>query len=206
MAIKNKDGSVYKLKSPNPIMKSQDVWNNFTLHNMIFEQTTEEDKVKLKKNPKISMGTTVVVEEKKIQEKEVIKAPPPPPPKPKINEDTNNSQDYEVERPVSISNKLDGLPKTIFNCLPAIVSEKLDDLYGDKSIKVTYGTKFTFEAIILDETDMNLVFWTHLEKINKFTILYPKNKEKRWWQVESTKKAPEGNFIKCFPSYSHPNF
>jgi hypothetical protein len=39
---------------------------------MIFEQTTEEDKVKLKKNPKISMGTTVVVEEKKIQEKEVI--------------------------------------------------------------------------------------------------------------------------------------
>ena len=67
MAIKNKDGSVYKLKSPNPIMKSQDVWNNFTLHNMIFEQTTEEDKVKLKKNPKISMGTTVVVEENKIQ-------------------------------------------------------------------------------------------------------------------------------------------
>jgi hypothetical protein len=98
------------------------------------------------------------------------------------------------------------LPKTILNCLPATVSEKLDDLYGDKSVKVTYGAKFTFEAVILDESDMNLVFWTHLDKINKFTILYPKNKEKRWWQVESTKKAPEGNFIKCFPSYSHPNF
>lgn len=212
MTIKNKDGSVYKLKSPNPIMKSQDLWKDFTVHNMIFEQTVEEDKVKLKKSSKIKMGTTVVVQEEKIKEKDIIKPPVPPVdpiniPQPKeVKKEIVEEEQDDVERPSIINDKLQKYEKTIFNCLPAIVHEKIDDLYGEKSIKVSYSSKFTFESIILEETDMNLLFWTHLNKITKFTILYPRNKEKRWWQVEAISKAPEGYFVKCHPSTSHPNF
>ena len=36
MALKNKDGSLYTLQKPNPVMKQQSLWNNekFILHNM----------------------------------------------------------------------------------------------------------------------------------------------------------------------------
>ena len=40
MAIKNKDGSDYKLNGPNPHMKNQLLWDHFELHNMNFEEVT----------------------------------------------------------------------------------------------------------------------------------------------------------------------
>ena len=42
MVIKNKDGSVYKLQGPNPLMEDQAFWNaleNFTLHNTEWKKT-----------------------------------------------------------------------------------------------------------------------------------------------------------------------
>ena len=38
MAIKNKDGTDYRLKGPNPHMKNQLLWDHFELHNMNFEE------------------------------------------------------------------------------------------------------------------------------------------------------------------------
>ena len=34
MAIKNSDGSIFKLNGPIPVMKEQKTWNGYVLHNM----------------------------------------------------------------------------------------------------------------------------------------------------------------------------
>ena len=41
MVIKNKDGSEYKLRGPNPIMKNQNLWDNFQIHNMNFDEVID---------------------------------------------------------------------------------------------------------------------------------------------------------------------
>ena len=45
MALKNKDGSLYTLQKPNPVMKQQSLWNNekFILHNMKCKPEIKED-------------------------------------------------------------------------------------------------------------------------------------------------------------------
>ena len=90
--------------------------------------------------------------------------------------------------------------------MPAKVKTVIDDLYMDRSFKVSYGQKFTFEVIIVDETDLSIVFWTHLENVERFSIIYPQNNEKRWWKVDSVKSAPEGFFLRCLPSDDQPAF
>ena len=44
--LKNKDGTPYKLSGPNPMMKNQEVWGNFIVHNMEWEEEKSE-KMKL---------------------------------------------------------------------------------------------------------------------------------------------------------------
>ena len=220
MTIKNKDGSVYKLRSPNPIMKVQDVWSGFEVHNMSFQEQTEscengEPKKKLTK--KINLGQITQEEEKPaekiaintVPEPEKIELPkfdeepkPPPPPQTAFIEE----KDDGIIRPTQINEKLKNYKKTILHCLPATVKSLYDDLYNDRSYKITYGKKFTFEVILIEESDMLLVFWTHLQNLEKFSILYPQNFEKRWWKIDAIKLAPEGFFVRCLPSDDHPSF
>lgn len=219
MVIKNKDGTVYKLKHPNPIMIEQDIWSNFEIHNMSFNEETvinpNKDAIKVKK--KISIGKEVVDTKENQEKREVVSVntvvieekpaiqPPLPITQPEVVA-PQEINDPTIERPPTINEKLLSYKRTIVNCLQADVKEHIDDLYGERSVKVNYKSKFTFEAIFIDEDDLNLVFWTHLEKVTKHSIIYPRNKEKRWWKVTSVKKAPEGYFINCMPSQYHPNF
>lgn len=221
MSIKNKDGSVYKLRSPNPIMKVQDIWSGFELHNMDFqeEKETTEQKNQKPASKKLNLGQVTKSEEKPpekitvntIAEPEPKKIeipdfddnskPPPPPSSPFVN-----GKDDGVIRPTQINEKLKNYKKTILHCLPATVKQLYDDLYNDRSYKVSYGKRFTFEVILIEESDMILVFWTHLQNLEKFSILYPQNFEKRWWKIDAIKQAPEGYFIRCLPSEDHPAF
>ena len=43
MAIRNKDGTPYKLRSPNALMKNQQTWGDFTVHNMNWNPTIHSD-------------------------------------------------------------------------------------------------------------------------------------------------------------------
>jgi hypothetical protein len=224
MVIKNKDGTVYKVKGPNPIMLEQDLWNDFELHNMEFpDDVVNQNIAKKPTRNKINLGQTVVAKQDEIRSEVSVKTPafveekPPQkkqefsfqeaqitqeikPPQPKIDEEEI------VEKPKYVNSKLLNYPKTVLCCLPTDVQEKKDLLYGEVTTKITYGKKFTFEAILIEETDMHLLFWTHLEKIKRFAIFYPKNQEKRWWQADAIKSAPEGFVVKCIPSMQHPNF
>jgi len=213
VVIKNKNGTEYKLRSPNPIMIQQDLWENFEIHNMDFKSEIYEasnSQQQKRKSPKISLGQTHTAEDE--QTPEIIKTVVAPKkeieiktttPEPKI-EKTNEEEN--VIRPTKINAKLQNYPKTILHCLPSITKVFVDELYQDKTIKISYGEKFTLEAILIEESDMNLVFWTHLENISKQSIVYPKNRDKRWWRVQEVKKAPEGYFLNCMPSETHPSF
>jgi hypothetical protein len=215
MVIKNKDGTIYTLRGPNPVMINQDLWQDFEIHNMNFtEEHSEDTFTNRKQSKKVNLGSTVTVQDSSPKEK--IKIPKieeyVKPPEIKVELTTpipilpKEEHDPEVERPVRISEKLRNYKKTILCCLPADVKEYYDKLYGEKSVKYTYGQKFTFESVVVTETDMEFVFWTHLNKIQKYSIFYPKNEKKRWWQAVAIKEAPEGVFIKCAPSMNHPSF
>lgn len=219
MVIVNKDGSVYKIRGPNPIMKSQDVWEGFEIHNMNFEEHIVDGKVMpQRKSNKINLGQTTITTEEKpaetikidaprhvepAEEYKVEVVPPPPPDKPFIKP---QGDEEVVIRPTHVNQKLASYRKTVLHCLPAIVKTVVDNLYMDRSFKVSYGKKFTFEAIIVEETDLEIVFWTHLENIERFSVIYPQNQEKRWWKVDNIKAAPEGFFLRCLPSSDHPAF
>lgn len=221
MTIKNKDGSVYKLRSPNPIMKVQDVWSGFEVHNMNFEEQTEslDSAPKFTQSKKIKLGQTTVFEEKPAEKIQVNTKPEPteeklaipifdenPKPPPPPNTPFIDAKDDGIIRPSQINEKLKSYKKTILHCLPATVKQYKDDLYNDRSYKISYGKRFTFEVILMEESDMYLVFWTHLQNLEKFSILYPQNFEKRWWKIDAVKEAPEGFFIRCLPSDDHPAF
>jgi hypothetical protein len=43
MAIKNQDGSTFRLKGPNPIVKTQDFWGEYVLHNFKHKDTVTQE-------------------------------------------------------------------------------------------------------------------------------------------------------------------
>jgi len=206
MAIKNKDGSTYKINGPNPLMREQDIWENFNIHNMQFSEDVIQNtnKQTSPKKSKITLGKTITEKEADSKKEVVsIQSKPTPVEQPKEEPKTEIN---DVEKPTSINEKLANYKKTVMHCMQANAQEKFDDLYNERTVKVSYVGKFNFEAIIIQEDDMQLVFWTHLDKITKHSIVYPMNREKRWWKVTGTKNAPEGFFINCMPSQYHPNF
>jgi hypothetical protein len=221
MVIKNKDGTTYQLRRPNPIMVQQDIWTDFEIHNMQFQEetVTNTNKETIKNKKKINLGQTVVDDNKNQENREIISVQSTPaitePPKTIIQEkpvakdpepEQKKIEDIEVERAPSVNASLSNYKKTIIHCLQSESKTHIDDLYGERSTKVKYIGKFTFEAILIDEDDFKLVFWTHLNKVTKYSVIYPQNKEKRWWKVNQVKQAPEGYFINCIPSEYHPNF
>lgn len=211
MAIKNKNGTEYKLRGPNPIMMQQDVWEDFQLHNMQFQEEIQENKAnKGKSNQKITLGQTITLSNDTKQNQVVKLSTPEPTPQPTTAyvspSPTPFLEQENVLRPIKINEKLANYPKDVLHCLPAKSKIITDTLYEEKTIKISYEQNFLFEAIIMEETDFELNFWTHLQNVTKYSIIYPKNKNKRWWKVEIIKNAPEGFFVNCRPSDIHPSF
>ena len=224
MVIKNKDGSVYKVRGPNPIMMSQEVWDNFEVHNMDFSPDIVNNKQNPQKpNKKLDFGTTTTVTAE--QQKPEMPTPPPPPKEAKIKEEvkiqefeipdftkpepTQSPQpetDEEVLRPQTVNEKLRNYKKDIMYCMLAETKEVVDPLYSDKTVKIKYTRNFVFENFIIKEDDMELIFWSHLDFLTKNSILYPKNDTRRWWKINSVRSAPEGCFIVCGPTDIQTSF
>jgi len=224
MVIKNKDGSVYKVRGPNPIMMSQETWEDFTVHNMDFSSDVVNQKINPQKSSKkLDFGTTtkVVAQEPKAE----LPTPPPPPkevaipkkveidefeipdfskpePSPAPEPETNE----EVLRPQTVNEKLRNYKKDIMYCMLADTKEVVDPLYAEKTVKVKYTRNFLFENFIIKEDDMELIFWSHLDFLTKNSILYPKNDSRRWWKINSIRNAPEGRFVVCVPTDIQPSF
>lgn len=221
MVIKNKDGTVYKVRSPNPIMMTQEVWDKFTVHNMNFDADTVNNKEAVKPvSKKIDFGVSTTI--KKEEKVELPKIPPPEPPKVVQNNKIQEfiipdfkkpepspepkKEDPDVLRPSSINEKLKNYRKDVMHCMLAETKEIIDPLYDDKTVKVNFTRTFVFENIIIQESDMELIFWSHLDFLTKNSIVYPKNDGRRWWKISSIRSAPEGSFFSCVPTSTQPSF
>jgi hypothetical protein len=197
MPIRNKDGTEYRLKSPNPLVKQQERWgDNIVLHNLKWESVMLPDESDL-----IPLVSDLKPKQEKIEETLPVQKEIKPeiiPPK----------QEVKPEEKSSINTK----NIILMHCLPAAEKVIKDELYGDIKTKIQYGDKFIIEGLVVEQNDLTFKFWTIID-LGKKSILYPykwKNGPSvgdfRWWQVTSTEIKANGFLINCIISTYQPHF
>lgn len=204
MTIKNKDGSIFTLSKPNPVMRQQDLWDDgsqFILHNFKYDE--------------VILHNFDAKEEEKPKEEPKPQPEPMPTPKPvkkfqALDEITPEEINVPVrETPVPQQDKVRKKRQptkniNILYCLPAITVSNHDPLYNESHVSVNYGQQFTFESVITGSTDLMLQLWTNKE-IVRHSILYQPT-SRRWWKVESVVQRTDGFTVDCTPSPLQPSF
>lgn len=222
MAILDRDGKTYKLRGPNPLMSNQSLdWDQSKVRYYNFSWTEESIKdpnskdAKFKKeNPKIDIGEELdlklnsewvppfdFVDElnstKPIEEEsETVTA---------IMEDP-----VEEEEPqeINTSSKVAQIFRERgmeFYCAPVHQVTMSDDLYGTEYKMNRYGEKFIFDAVVIDENDLEIVYWC-VKKMTVGSVIMPKKRESRWWRVEEVEPKSGGFITKALPSDVNPDF
>lgn len=191
MTLLDKNGKPYRaFNEPNPILKEQEslekdelVFHNFKWNSKI------EKKIKNSNPPK-------EVEQKKI---------------PQESEEVNDFLTLLKQEAVALKNSLPPKKETstdneltiLVHCHPAIIREKKDDLYGETKKTIQYGKKFIFEALFVDNTDLEICLFTLDSQLTPGSVIYPskyKNKSDklenyRWWRISNTKSFKNGFLI-----------
>jgi hypothetical protein len=181
MAIKNRDGTLFKLTQPNPLMKDQSLWKKkFILHNCEWKPENLED----------TQGHTALPLWAAPTIKETITKPEEPASIPVLEEVPAAPDDGRIR----------------VWCLPAQVKEHVDKLYGGKFQRVKYGKKFMFEAIVMEEDDLYMVFWTNTRAVTEGSVVFPQNQDKRWWRVNEVVSKDGGYAIMAVACDFTPEF
>lgn len=216
MAIKDKDGSVYRLRGPNPLLKDQKEWDlaRIRLINLGWKETIVEDKrspIQEAKMHSIDIGEELGLKEnpkgKVVPAKEFIsEIAQPVKQSPKIEEPV-------LDEPVQIN--VDPRMARIlkergveYYCAPCIgYKTHTDNLYGDSYKTSVYGEQYMFDAIVIDQSDFQLQFWC-VKAINKDSIAFKKDKEggERWWRVLDVEPKTGGYLVRLNVSDSNPDF
>lgn len=178
MYLKNKDGTPYKLPSPNPIMVIQNYWKDFRLHNLPGKITIFDKEINLVNSLSPKTEPEITKEEIKTEPKIVT-------PVKKQEEDKNMISVW---------------------CSPVVMKEQKDELYGTSFLKSFYGEKFIFSAIMKSQNDFSLILLTDEEKVTENSILYPKTSDKRWWKVEKIIEQESHKELYCSISDFTPKF
>lgn len=229
MPIKNRDGTVYKLRGPNPMMENQKTWNEFQIHNMKFRgETAPSDGtvepissdfnlrddftqalVESKPEPKPEVKVTEQQPVEPVKEVPRIEAP-----KPKVAEEPKVVASPKAE-PVQPSGGLKlpaGVKPTFCYCLPAVMRDRRDGVYGTKYQTIQYKEPFSFEMVIVEEDDLFIQVWSNKE-VGTGSILYPRKVDKdgradsaRWWRVQERESRSGGWLLTAYPSDFHPSF
>lgn len=193
MVIKNSDGSVFKLNGPNPVMKNQKTWNGFILHNMDWNPYVYGEE-------KIQQSEKSSVDEYKDSFLDELEKNPPVKPK-----EPENKVVPPVVRETNPKPKIK-IPTILCSCLPAKEEKKTDFLYDEIYKSVSYDEPFVLEIVITEETDVSFECWTTVDRVDVGSILYPKNKMKRWWKVTGKEFKTGGYLLKCTISQYQPSF
>lgn len=210
MAIFTKDGKVYVVDGPNPLVEKQVSWepSKIVLHNFGWDEVRAHNK---------RAETEPISEPHNNQTSQVdyqIQAIEQPEEKP---ESADAKERKEFDLPYIKY-------KVLCHCLPAKVQEKRDDLYGESWMRISYGSKFVFPCVVISSTDLSFEFWTSdpRNQISEKSVIYPfsyevHNKDTdahdrvpyddyRWWKV-SSKEAKEGGWLfTSVPSEHQPDF
>lgn len=229
MPIKDRDGNVYKLRGPNPIIKDQNNWDgeSIKLINLGYKSEVVEDKrnpvkefaenvVTIKEKAKLFDGPTPDVKlipardfirEVTAKDPPAKKAEPKPEPKPEIVRPVK--QDEPVQ--INVDKQLAKLLKdrgAVFLAAPVLgYIEHVDDLYGTSYKTAQYGDQFPFDAIVIDQSDLQIQFWC-VRQLTKNTIVYRKVKEgaERWWKVDAVESKTGGWLVVANISDLNPDF
>jgi hypothetical protein len=232
MAIKNKDGSVYKLRGPNPLMKDQADWDKkkMNLINMGWEEEvvadarnpvkkfeTDYNVVKMDEElgliPNIEANATAVVPAKEfiegIQETQVEDPviTEPTPVIPQMPDPPEEKKQPVLNVDVRLARMLRERGVEYY-CAPAIGKKvHIDDLYGNTYETVQYGDKYVFDAVVIDQSDLQLQFWC-VRPITEKSIIYRKIEEggERWWRVREVEEKTGGYLAMANVSDSNPDF
>jgi hypothetical protein len=216
MAIRDRDGKVYKLRGPNPLMKDQSEWDRSKtkLINLSWGSEVVEDarnpirefeenlvsidkELGLKPNKEVA---TVISPKQFIEELQELPEPEPVPEPVKPEPPTIN-----VEPQVARLLKEKGV---VYYCAPVIgIRKQVDDLYGTVYERKEYGDKFLFDAIIVAESDLQIQFWC-VKPVTVNSVVYRKIKEggERWWRINELEPKSGGYLVRAIPSDSNPDF
>ncbi len=156
MVIYRKDGSVFTLKRPNPLVVEQNLWDGekIILHNL---DNNKEEVIK----KEVYVKPISVVE--KYVEPEIIKEP--------------IIQKEEIKSEI----KLPKLIKTPVHYLLAEINTYHDELYKETRNSITYKIKGSCEIAIINNEDLRMTFWTE-NKLTLNTIVYVP-RDTRWWKI-----------------------
>jgi hypothetical protein len=234
MAIKDKDGKVYKLRGPNPLMKDQRVWDKkqtkfFNLDGWqteVVEDATQEvpnvvdiaEEWSLKKNEEAN-ATTVNAQQflKEVEEAVAVEEPPVVEPQPEpepVVDDTPRVEPTQAPPPkptITVDGRLARMLEergVEFFCAPAIGKRlHVDELYESSYETTQFGDKFVFDAIVIDQSDLQLQFWC-VRPITIGSVIHRKAKERgeRWWRVADVEPKTGGYLVIANTSELNPDF
>lgn len=221
MAIFNKDGKVYILEGPNPLVKKQATWDpsKLVFHNFEWSETVSKGHYRTERTKRAAVvksespvAPAPIAEQKTVSSHE----------QDSHQENTNKSHDEETKSDFDLPHIKH---KVLSYCLPANVQRKTDKFYGESWMKVTYGKKIIFPSVMTEVTDFGIEFWTSdpNDQITEKSIVYPfvyevynsetgsydrvPYDEYRWWKISEKKKMEEGGWLfKAEPSDVQPDF
>ena len=213
MAIKDRDGNVYHLRGPNPLVKNRADWDqkNVILINLKkIKEEVIEDKKKDQKKP-IDIAEDLNLFEGPEPSKPVS-------PQNFIEEATQVETKIDVKKEkkeFSININVDEraaralLERGVeYYCAPVIGNKEIvDELYGTSYSVPKYGTKFLFDAIVIDQSDLQLQIWC-IKDLVKGSVIYRKNQQggERWWRITETEKKSGGSLCLASISDVNPDF
>ena len=187
MTIFNSDGTQYKLEGPNPLMKEQNYFDGFSLHNFDWKSEIKKE------------NTIVVPVKSDFNIKEIEKPLP-------VCEDVTQPEPSKIVEKIKSKELSINSNVTRIHCLPATVEKKVDDLYGETRLINGWGSPFLFEAIIVEQNDFMITFWTNIGIIEFGSIIYPVSRDKRWWKISNKKEEKEGYLYNALTSDINPDF
>ena len=220
MAIKDKDGKVYKLRGPNPLVKNQVEWDRHKLKliNLSWQNEVVEDA----KNPVKAFDETLVKIDEELDLKpnaeanvaviepqqfiEEIQAEPVPELEPEpIPEPQAKPEPKVIEANKKIARIFRERGAEFF-CAPVIGKRThLDDLYGHSYDTLQYGDKFVFDAVVLDQSDLETQFWC-MRQLSIGSIIYRKERGERWWRIKDIEPKSGGYIVTSIISDTNPDF
>jgi hypothetical protein len=212
MVLKNSDGSIYQTFAPNPLSKEQQ-WireENLIFHNWIWPTITIPRQKPARKTIKKSQEVIVQKQVTTQPIKQAIPMEPDPEPEP-------------IEELVEEISKFQN--GVMIHCLPVSYEMRSDELYGDRYKVESYGTKFMFEAVIMERGDLAMSIWTSetfdtpngtvntKKYIQPGSILFPTRYadgrrlgDHRWWKVQKLEAYDKGILITSVITDVHPSF
>ncbi len=220
MPLKNRDGTVYKLRGPNPLMEEQKVWEDFQVHNLKFQGEVAPDEREIEtisSDFKLKDDFLQSLHDSKPVNIAVVESPAVVRPELAVVKPVKSEQPAPVVKPeqpkeLAPTELPRGFNKTFMYCLPATLRDRRDSMYGTKYQTIQYGQPFSCEAVVVGEEDMTIKVWTSVEQVTKGSIIYPKKSDggvadaQRWWRVQDREDKKGGWLLTGHPSDETPSF